>query len=110
MQGNTRTHKGKGAGRYSPPDVHAQAEEGALDHAKTSGEDFGVMSARAGSGTLLPQPDRCARCIAPVPLIDTLLPDTQSLKIKISHVDSEINVPGRQRLSLHAPGSCWEAL
>lgn len=90
MQGNTRTHKGKGAGRYSPPDVHAQAEEGALDHPKTSGEDFGGMSARAGSGTLLPQPDRYALCIATVPLIDTLLPDTQSLNvIKVSHVDSQ---------------------
>ena len=61
VQGTALAHKGKGAGRYTPPDVHAQAEEGALDHPKTRGkdEDFGVMSARTGNGSQLPQPDRC---------------------------------------------------
>ena len=41
--------KGKATGKYSPPDIHAQAEEGALDHPKDSDEDYGVMSAQAGS-------------------------------------------------------------
>ncbi|KAL3143323.1 hypothetical protein ABBQ38_002160 [Trebouxia sp. C0009 RCD-2024] len=56
-QGDALAHISKGGGRYQPPDEHAQAEEGALDHPKTSGQDFGVMSARAGSETQLSQPD-----------------------------------------------------
>ena len=56
-QGNTVVHKGK-TGKYTPPDIQAQAEEGALDHPKNSGEDFGVMSARAGSWSDLAHPDR----------------------------------------------------
>ncbi|DBB17344.1 TPA: hypothetical protein ACH3X3_014386 [Trebouxia sp. C0006] len=44
-------HKGKESGKHTPPDLEGQAEEGALDRPKNSGEDFGVMSARAGSWT-----------------------------------------------------------
>ena len=60
MQGNALAHKSKGTGRYTPPDEHAQAEAGALDHPKTSGkdEDFGVMSARASSGAQLSHLER----------------------------------------------------
>lgn len=51
-------HKGKGSGKHTPPDLEGQAEEGALDRPKNSGEDFGVMSARAGSWTNTTQSDR----------------------------------------------------
>ena len=57
-QGKNVAHKGKAAGKHKPPDIQAQAEEGALDHPKSSGEDFGVMSARAGSWTDLAHLDR----------------------------------------------------
>ena len=63
-QGNTVVHKDKGAGKYSPQDIQAQAEEGALHRPKSSGEDFGVMSARAGSWTDLAHPDRCPHTLA----------------------------------------------
>ncbi|KAL0045347.1 hypothetical protein WJX82_004386 [Trebouxia sp. C0006] len=51
-------YKGKGSGKHNPPDLEGQAEEGALDRPKNSGEDFGVMSARAGSWTDMTQSDR----------------------------------------------------
>ncbi|KAL0028249.1 hypothetical protein WJX79_004244 [Trebouxia sp. C0005] len=51
-------HKGKGSGKHMPPDLEGQAEEGSLDRPKDSGEDFGVMSARAGSWTNMTQSDR----------------------------------------------------
>ena len=57
-QGKTVAHKVKGAGKNTPPDIQAQAEEGALDRPKSSGEDFGVMSARADSWTALAHPNR----------------------------------------------------
>ena len=41
------------------PSALGQAEEGRLDKPKHSGEDFGVMSARAGSWTDLPHAERC---------------------------------------------------
>lgn len=50
--------KHKGAGRYTPPDLHAQAEEGSVDRPQSGGEDYGVMSARVGSWTDLADPDR----------------------------------------------------
>ena len=50
--------KRKGAGKYTPPDIQAQAEEGSVDRPKASGDDYGVMSARAGSWTDLADPDR----------------------------------------------------
>ena len=51
-------HKGKESGKHMPPDLEGQAEERALDCPKDSGEDFGVMSARAGSWTNMTQNDR----------------------------------------------------
>ena len=52
--------EGKESGKHTPPDLEGQAEEGALDKAKNSGEDCGVMSARAGSWTDMTQTDRYA--------------------------------------------------
>ena len=52
--------KGKVTGKYSPPDIHAQAEEGALNHPKDSDEGFGVMSAQAADWADTHQPDRYA--------------------------------------------------
>lgn len=52
------TQKRKGTGKYTPPDIQAQAEEGTVDRPKTNGEEYGVMSARAGSWTDLADPDR----------------------------------------------------
>ena len=40
------------------PDLEGQAGEGALDRPKNSREDFGVVSARAGSWTDMTQSDR----------------------------------------------------
>ena len=60
VQVKDRASKGKGGGKYTPPDVEAQAEEGALDRPKNSGEDYGVMSARGGNWDENPRLDRCA--------------------------------------------------
>ena len=51
MQAQGLLHKGKVSGKHTAPDLEGQAEEGTLDRPKNSGEDFGVMSARAGSWT-----------------------------------------------------------
>ena len=66
MQSKGETQARKNAGKYSPPDVQAQAEEGTLDGPKDSGEDFGVMSARADSWADSTKPDRSAQfhCVA----------------------------------------------
>ena len=85
VQGTALAHKGKGAGGYTPPDVHAQAEEGALDHPKPSGKDkdFGVMSARAGNGSQLPQPDRCAHLVT--------LPTAHAFATLPFHIQTDVN-------------------
>ena len=58
VQATAVLHKGKDSGKHTPPDLEGQSEEGSLDKPKNSGEDFGVMSARAGSWIDMTQTNR----------------------------------------------------
>lgn len=75
--------KRKGAGKYTPADIQAQAEEGSVDRAKSSGEDYGVMSARAGSWTDLADPDR----YTPTPFLSM-----STMSVLLGHIGTSLAV------------------
>ena len=58
LQAQALSESAKDTGKLSSPDVESQADTGALDKAKNSGDGYGVLTTRAGSWHLDPADDR----------------------------------------------------